>query len=69
VLKWSRKELFWVVKHGFKMTGMPAFGLTYSDMEIGDIVAFITRPPDMTPQEYARLREDFGKEPSGGHRH
>jgi mono/diheme cytochrome c family protein len=69
VLKWSRKELFWVVKHGFKMTGMPAFGLTYSDMEIGDIVAFITRLPDMTPQEYARLREDFGKEPSGGHRH
>lgn len=66
---WSRKELFWIVKNGFKMTGMPAFGLTYSDRELGNIVGFITRLPNITPQEYKKLREDLGREKSGGHGH
>jgi hypothetical protein len=47
VLKSSREELFWIVKNGLKMTGMPAFGLSPSDREIGDIVGFITRLPDI----------------------
>ena len=25
------KELFWIVKNGIKMTGMPAFGVTHTD--------------------------------------
>jgi mono/diheme cytochrome c family protein len=36
----SAQELFWVVKNGVKMTGMPAWGPTHSDDELWPIVAF-----------------------------
>jgi mono/diheme cytochrome c family protein len=51
-------ELFWVTKHGIKMTGMPAFGVTHSDEEIWAIVAFLQQMPQMTKEQYqARLVE------------
>jgi len=47
-------ELFWIVKHGIKMTGMPAWG-DHSDDERWATVAFITKLPGMTDQDYAKL--------------
>jgi mono/diheme cytochrome c family protein len=38
---WTPGELFWIVKHGAKMTGMPAWGRLCSDAEIWDVVAFL----------------------------
>lgn len=35
------RETFWVIKHGIRMTGMPAFGPTHDDDTIWDIVAFV----------------------------
>src|SRR5712691_1216308 len=34
VRRWDRAEVFWIVKNGIKMTGMPAFGPTHSDGDI-----------------------------------
>src|SRR5919106_4337463 len=34
-------EQFWIVKHGVKMTGMPAWGLTHDDELLWDVVAFV----------------------------
>jgi len=51
------KELFWIVKNGIKMTGMPAFGVTHTDPEIWSIVAFLLKMPKMTPQEYQAMVE------------
>ena len=31
---WGPAELFWIVKHGIRMTGMPSFGARLSDEEI-----------------------------------
>jgi mono/diheme cytochrome c family protein len=53
-------ETFWIVKNGIKMTGMPAFGVTHSDEEIWDIVAFVQRMPKLTPQEYQTLVKQAG---------
>lgn len=43
--------LFWVTKHGVRMTGMPAWDTVMSDEDIWKIVAFIKRsntlPPDV----------------------
>jgi mono/diheme cytochrome c family protein len=47
-------ELFWVVKHGIKMTGMPAWS-DHSDEELWATVAFLNKLPGMNEQEYARL--------------
>jgi mono/diheme cytochrome c family protein len=50
----ARRE-FWVVKHGIKMSAMPAWGKTLNDAAIWDIVAFVHRMPLMTPEAYQQL--------------
>ena len=51
--EWSASEVFWLVKHGAKMTGMPAFGPTHDDATIWNIAAFVKAMPKMSEQEYA----------------
>jgi len=47
-------ELFWIVKHGIKMTGMPAWS-DHSDEELWATVAFLQKLPGMSEQDYAAL--------------
>ncbi|HEY9420753.1 MAG TPA: cytochrome c [Thermoanaerobaculia bacterium] len=54
-------ELFWVVKNGIKMTGMPAYGVTLSDEEIWEVVAFLKRMPQLSPEEYRALARQAGE--------
>lgn len=54
---WTVPELHWILKHGIKMTGMPAFGPTHTDAELWEIVAFMQQLPKLSPQEYAALQE------------
>lgn len=60
---WSAAELFWIVKHGIKPSGMPAWGEIDSDQELWKIVAFLQRLPGMPPEQYRQLAE------GGGHHH
>ena len=46
---------FWIIKHGIKMTAMPAWGTTHDDNAIWGMVAFLQKLPGMTPQEYSLL--------------
>jgi mono/diheme cytochrome c family protein len=46
---------FWVIKHGIKASGMPAWGLTHDDEKIWDIVAFVRQLPRMTPDDYRAM--------------
>ncbi len=39
----SPASIFWIVKHGVKMTGMPAFGNTYNDDEIWTLTATVKK--------------------------
>jgi mono/diheme cytochrome c family protein len=48
-------EEFWVVKHGIKMTGMPAWGVTHDDEILWDVVAFLRKMPELTAEEYQAL--------------
>jgi mono/diheme cytochrome c family protein len=47
----ARKH-FWVIKHGIKASGMPAWGLTHDDKRIWAMVAFIQRMPSLTADQY-----------------
>ncbi|HCY64685.1 MAG TPA: cytochrome C [Oxalobacteraceae bacterium] len=49
------KATFWVTKHGIKMSGMPAWGLTHDDDTIWSMVAFINKLPQMSPQQYQEM--------------
>ena len=62
----SPRELFWVIKHGLRMTGMPAWGPTHGDDQLWDLVAFMGRLPDLTPDAYRALAEGPGAD---GHDH
>ena len=38
--EWELEEVFWLAKHGIKMTGMPAFGPTHQDQALWNVAAF-----------------------------
>lgn len=48
----SERELFWIIKNGIKIAGMPAFGPTHSDGEIWGLTGVVQRLPGMTLEEY-----------------
>jgi mono/diheme cytochrome c family protein len=46
-------QLFWVIKNGINMTGMPSFGaIEVPDDEIWTIVAFVKKLPSVTDDEF-----------------
>jgi mono/diheme cytochrome c family protein len=47
-------ELFWILKHGIKMTGMPSWS-DHSDDELWATVGFLEKLPSMSEQDYANL--------------
>ncbi|WP_284053962.1 c-type cytochrome [Stakelama marina] len=49
------KEAFWTIKHGIKMSGMPAWGTTHDDGAIWDMVAFIHQLPGMSAAQYKKI--------------
>lgn len=62
-------QQFWIIKHGLKMTGMPAWGLTHEDERIWSMVAFLRKLPELTPAAYQELVESGGGHPHNGKGH
>lgn len=56
---------FWIIKHGVKLTGMPAWGATHDDESVWGLVAFVKRLPELSQQEY----ESMTASAAGGHDH
>lgn len=50
--RWEPRQIFWIAKHGIKMTGMPAFGPSHGDQTLWGIAAFVSEFPAMTPERY-----------------
>ena len=53
-------EQFWVIKHGIKMSGMPAWGAMHDDQSIWNIVALLQRLPTLNPEQYKALLPPAG---------
>lgn len=51
----AEDRTFWIIKHGIKMSAMPAWGKTLDDAAIWDLVAFVRKLPEMTPETYVQL--------------
>jgi len=49
------REAFWVIKHGIKMSAMPAWGGSHDDATIWSMVAFLKKLPGLTPGEYKAI--------------
>ncbi|SFA73360.1 Cytochrome c553 [Rhizobium sp. NFR07] len=52
VLEWTDAELFEIVKHGVRFTGMPAWPTQSRDDEVWSMVAFLRKLPDMDANAY-----------------
>lgn len=52
---------FWVIKHGIKMTGMPAWGASHDDEKIWSVVAFLRKLAELDARRY---REMVAKAPA-----
>jgi mono/diheme cytochrome c family protein len=47
------QQLFWVIKNGINMTGMPSFGaIEVPDQEIWTIVAFVKKLPSVSDADF-----------------
>jgi mono/diheme cytochrome c family protein len=51
------RRTFWIIKHGIKMSAMPAWGKTLDDAAIWDVVAFVRKMPSMTPEDYQQFAQ------------
>lgn len=51
----AARRQFWIIKHGIKASGMPAWGITHEDERIWAMVAFLQKLPDLTPEQYQIL--------------
>jgi mono/diheme cytochrome c family protein len=58
------REAFWAIKHGIKMSGMPAWGKSMDDRYIWGMVALMQQFPRMTAADYSALVDA-----SPGHSH
>ncbi len=57
-------EAFWIIKHGIKASGMPAWGKSMDDEYIWNMAAFVQQLPGMDAAEYEAMVAS-----SGGHDH
>jgi mono/diheme cytochrome c family protein len=53
--EWPPADVFWVVKHGLKMTGMPAWKYRMSDEDIWAVVSFMRELPKLSPEAYRAI--------------
>lgn len=54
-------ELFWIVRNGIKMTGMPSFAdSVQGEEELWGIVAFLRKLPELDPDQYKALVTQSG---------
>ena len=58
---------FWIIKHGIKASGMPAWGKSMSDPYIWGMVAFLERLPQLDAAQYrALVAQSEGHQHGGG---
>ena len=66
----SPAQAFWVIRHGIKASGMPAWGRSMEDRYIWDMVAFLQAMPGMDADAYRdRVMTSDGHAHGGGEDH
>jgi mono/diheme cytochrome c family protein/cytochrome c2 len=63
---WRPRELYWLTRHGIKMSGMPAWEYRLTEGELWDLVAFMQRLPDLNARDYAQWLQHAPAAPACG---
>jgi len=60
--RWRERELYWITRHGIKMTGMPAWEMRLGEPDLWAVVGFVERLPALSPEAYrARIGSAAGE--------
>jgi mono/diheme cytochrome c family protein len=61
--RWRERELYWITRHGIKMTGMPAWEMRLSESDLWAVVGFIASLAELSPEAYqARIASAAGEQ-------
>ncbi|SFS19834.1 Cytochrome C oxidase, cbb3-type, subunit III [Dyella sp. OK004] len=60
-------QAFWAIKHGIKMSAMPAWGRSHDDAAIWEMVAFVKRLPELDEAGFEGLAGMAGDDGHGMH--
>lgn len=60
--RWQPRELYWLTRHGIRMSGMPAWEFHLDEQELWSVVAFLQRLPELDAAGYQAL-VDWRPEP------
>jgi mono/diheme cytochrome c family protein len=61
------RRTFWTIKHGIKMSAMPAWGKSLGDAAIWQLAAFVRTLPTLSEESYRRLApQGLAQPPPGG---
>jgi mono/diheme cytochrome c family protein len=55
--RYSEPEIYWIVKHGIRRTGMSAYGPFLSEEKLWQVAAFVHRLPDLPPAVRSALTQ------------
>jgi mono/diheme cytochrome c family protein len=53
--RWQPRELYWITRHGIKMSGMPAWEARLSEADTWAVVAFLTLLPGLDARAYREM--------------
>ncbi|SFV15976.1 c-type cytochrome [Pseudoduganella namucuonensis] len=53
--RWQPKELYWITRHGIKMSGMPAWEYHLSEQQLWAVVTFLAELPRLDTRSYAAM--------------
>lgn len=59
--EWTPEQIHWILEHGIKMSGMPAFGATHDSQTLWAVSAFVKQLPQMSAEAYAAIPEEGGE--------
>jgi hypothetical protein len=62
--RWAPGELFWILKNGIKMSGMPSWA-DHGDDDLWNVVAFLEKLPALSTEDYGKLVVESAN--AGGH--
>jgi mono/diheme cytochrome c family protein len=63
----TARRAFWIIKHGIKASGMPAWGPTHDDARIWAMVSFLQKLPELNETQYQILTARSEQEPGSHH--
>jgi mono/diheme cytochrome c family protein len=54
--EYTEAQLFWIIKHGIRNTGMPAWGELLTDDSIWQLAGLLKNQQDLPPSVKAQLK-------------